>query len=161
MVAQRKGINDDEPRTCKKCGETKPCREFGYNMTGHFQYVCKVCRRKEVNEKYARMRDTNDRGFWKMRLRASQQEDERRGREFNLTVDDVFELIVAQEGKCAYTGKTPVLPETLSLERIDNTKGHVKGNIILVDTKINKLRSNLQQEEFFHMCNVIARLHPR
>lgn len=44
-------------------------------------------------------------------------------------------------------------PNTLSLDRIDNTKGYVKGNVAVISLKANKYKSDMTLE------NVRALLH--
>tara|TARA_Y100000034_G_scaffold117749_1_gene157595 strand:+ start:37669 stop:38199 length:531 start_codon:yes stop_codon:yes gene_type:complete len=69
----------------------------------------------------------------------------RRGHEFNLTLEYLKELWYKQDGKCPYTNwklknmknlstssQLPITPDRASLDRIDSSKGYVKGNVQFV-----------------------------
>ena len=66
----------------------------------------------------------------------------RRGKQCNLTLQDLKELWEEQGGICPYTGwnlknmssmapnkQLPLTPDRASLDRIDSSKGYVKGNV--------------------------------
>lgn len=46
-----------------------------------------------------------------------------------------------------------------SLDRIDNTKGYVKGNIRVISDKANRLKTNLTEEELIIFAKGILKLH--
>jgi len=48
---------------------------------------------------------------------------------------------------------------TASLDRIDSTKGYIKGNVRWVHKIINKFRNNLSDEQFLFLCNKVSSLH--
>ena len=81
-----------------------------------------------------------------------------RYKEVDITIDDLIEVWKNQNGKCPYTGYDLILPENgnlkkidifhrASLDRIDSSKGYVKGNIQFVSTPINYLKSDKTDEE--------------
>lgn len=45
-----------------------------------------------------------------------------------------------------------------SLDRIDNTKGYVKGNVIVVSYKANRLKSDATMPELQHVVNFYTKL---
>ena len=66
-----------------------------------------------------------------------------------------------QEGKCAVTGVELKLESSgnknyqASIDRIDSSKGYIKGNIRYTSVSVNWLKSNLDDEhlkEFFNIC---------
>ena len=73
--------------------------------------------------------------------------------------DDIWDLYLLQDKKCALTG----LPITLhkndkinsSIDRIDSTKGYTKDNIQLVLKEVNKIKMNLSQSRFYELCKTI------
>jgi hypothetical protein len=46
--------------------------------------------------------------------------------------------------------------QTASLDRKDSSKGYIKGNVWWVDKRINKLKSDFEQEEFLLLCKKVA-----
>lgn len=92
----------------------------------------------------------------------------RRNLEFNITLKYIWELYKKQKGKCSITnvpihfGRTRMSRETTaSLDRIDNSKGYVEGNVRWVLKPINMLRLNYDTEYFIKLCNLVAVSNPR
>lgn len=54
----------------------------------------------------------------------------------------------AQEGKCYYSGISFSKDYRPSVDRIDSSKGYIKGNIVICEDKINVMKSNLSIKEF-------------
>lgn len=87
-----------------------------------------------------------------------------RNLEFKLTVEDMWNLFVKQDGKCAFTGfelyfnKTyrNQKERTASLDRIDSTKGYICGNVQWVHRDINYLKNNMQNKKFIDICIAVA-----
>jgi hypothetical protein len=76
----------------------------------------------------------------------------RRGIPFSLTVSDLEVPDV-----CPYL-KTPFIPKTMyamSLDRIDNSKGYVKGNVEVISRKANTMKSNASTEELLEFAYTI------
>ena len=73
--------------------------------------------------------------------------------------DDIWDLYIKQNKKCALTG----LPITLhkddkincSVDRIDSSKGYTKDNIQLVLKEVNKIKMDLDQDRFYELCKTI------
>ena len=45
---------------------------------------------------------------------------------------------------------------TASVDRIDSTKGYLKGNVQWVHKSINQMKSNRTDEEFIALCKAVA-----
>lgn len=84
---------------------------------------------------------------------------------YTLTDDYVTDLYHKQNKLCALTGKpiwffcdkdNPNEKTNASLDRINNNKGYIKGNVQWVDTKINMLKLSWGNEEFKKMCKAVA-----
>lgn len=74
----------------------------------------------------------------------------RRNKEFNL--DSLYLANILQQTHCAYSGVefSPYGengPNHMTLERIDNSIGYVKGNVIPVTHELNKMRGSFTMEE--------------
>lgn len=93
-----------------------------------------------------------------------QRRAKRRGLEFNITIQYAWELYERQEGRCALTG-VPISfgrwhkQPTASLDRIDNEKGYVEGNLQWVHKSVNIMRNIYSVEHFVQVCLLVARQH--
>lgn len=139
---------------CSKCGELKPFTSYqkgrpNEKASYRFSY-CNDCRKKKVCERL-----TNDVGaFLEERFRRVKGRAKAEGLDFTFTKEEWKEIYNRQEGKCFYTDKKMLtghglgsFPETLSADRIDNTKGYVKGNVVFCCRRVNTIKSNLTLEE--------------
>jgi hypothetical protein len=84
-----------------------------------------------------------------------------RGFVWDLTIQDVWEMYLMQEGKCALSGMSiswseQGLTATVSIDRIDNSEGYLKGNVQLLHKDINMMKHALDQEYFVEMCKKVA-----
>jgi hypothetical protein len=97
---------------------------------------------------------------WKEFLRRARS----KGKEFDLTIEDLKEIWERQNGKCPYTGwmlelpnyKTAKTPKTASLDRIDSSRGYVKDNVQFVSVMANYAKCDFSENEMREFCNVIA-----
>jgi hypothetical protein len=97
----------------------------------------------------------------KTRYRAEVQ----KGIHFHINIDHVMKLLVEQDGKCSYTGWEMEFtrggdlhgcnPMGCTIDRIDSTKGYVKGNVHLVCWIVNKTKSDLTSEQFLTICESV------
>lgn len=86
----------------------------------------------------------------------AKQRARKRGKAFNLTLDDIIipefcpvlniPLYKSPEGR---TGNTP------SLDRIDNTKGYIKGNVAVISWEANLFKRNHTLEDFERMVTYL------
>ena len=100
--------------------------------------------------------------------KSSSKKRNQRGRtqectEFNLTKNDILELIKRQNNKCSLTGRQLVWRSKCanmgSIDRIDSEKGYTIDNIHLVVFTANRARSNLTIEEFGYLMKDIYLYH--
>lgn len=87
-----------------------------------------------------------------------------RGYSFEIDIEYAWDLYEKQGKKCAITG-TPIFfsitrktsnNTTASLDRIDNTKGYIEGNVQWVHKKINQIKMDLTVEDFFELCKNVV-----
>jgi DNA-binding CsgD family transcriptional regulator len=82
-------------------------------------------------------------------------------RDFDLTLEDVKDLVVytcpvlGVELRWRY-GHGQSRDNSPSLDRIDNTRGYVKGNVAIISAKANTLKSNLTKEEAKAVASYVA-----
>jgi len=83
-----------------------------------------------------------------------------RKKEFSLTKEYLEQLFLKQEEKCALSGEPISIKQNFtkkiaSLDRIDSEKGYIEKNVQWVDKKINFMKQNLSEKEFFLYCERI------
>lgn len=83
----------------------------------------------------------------------------RRGYEFSVSMEYLNSVYEAQEGKCAYTGLQSNKISDLSIDRIDNSKGYVEGNIQFITNPMNTLKGTHGIEYMINMAKNIIKLH--
>jgi hypothetical protein len=94
----------------------------------------------------------------------------KRGLEFNIDIDYLYNLYLNQNKKCALTGvdinivSTSVRVKyhlnTASLDRINSDVGYVIGNVRWLHKSINQLKSDLSDDDLIYMCNLIIKHNP-
>jgi len=74
---------------------------------------------------------------------------------FDLSFSEVKRLLKTK--KCFYTGKefSSSGIYARSIDRVDTTKGYVKGNVVACTVDINQKKANLTNEEIFLICKKI------
>ena len=94
----------------------------------------------------------------------------KRGLEYNVTPEYLWNLFSTQNRKCALSGltitldpkfsmnfKTKNFTQTASLDRIDNTKGYVEGNVQWLHKWVNFMKLDFNQSEFIELCDQISK----
>lgn len=83
--------------------------------------------------------------------------------EFKITIEDIWDLYLKQNRKCALSGielRFPTLVSsndgTASLDRIDNNNGYTKDNIQWVHKHINQMKNNFPQSYFIDLCKLVT-----
>jgi len=88
--------------------------------------------------------------------------------DFSISIEYIWELFLEQNRKCALSGIDLILHShlrtsntiTASLDRIDNNKGYVKGNVQWLHKDINMMKHAHIQDYFIKMCHLIAKQNP-
>lgn len=146
-------------KTCSKCKIEKELTEFYFNKKrDSFEASCKPCRQKSV-EKYLENNDNLKHIFYsrvsniKARINYELEDDFR---------DYLIELWNKQNGKCFYSGVDMILKgygkninNAMTIDRVDSSRGYVKGNVVLCCSIINKMKQNLTIEELINWCDLI------
>ena len=154
-------------KTCKICGETKSIDNFYKTQRGS---KCKNCF-LQITREY-KMNKRKDLDFRKTegikqkerRIRLWQNtliNDSKRGREHNLTVNDINEMYKNQNGLC-YWFKVPLIPSNKpkhpqqpSLDRLDGNKGYTKDNVVLACYSANIGRNENNLETWKNLLNLL------
>lgn len=86
---------------------------------------------------------------------------------FSITIEDAWSQYVKQNGMCLLSGLPLKLEEdkekinlnnykTASLDRIDNSKGYMLGNIQWLHKDINWMKGKFKQDDFISLCKLVA-----
>lgn len=98
-------------------------------------------------------------------IKYHRRNDKAEGRQCDLKVEDVIKQFALQDGKCAISGVSMTLPDKgrcifdASIDRIDNSIGHVKGNIQLVCQGINFARNSYSIPEVKALLTAVVNVH--
>lgn len=152
---------------CPGCGRDRPASEFRErtgvdaerrNRSGQPYGRCQECRRTE--------KSGPRRYLTKLIYRAKIRKDERNIKV--ITPDHMLHVLHMQGGICPLTGLTLTFTAgsgfvftNASLDRIDQTKGYIQGNVRLVTLWANYARNSLTDEDFFYFCNLVVARHAR
>jgi hypothetical protein len=87
--------------------------------------------------------------------------------DFNVTIEYLWGLFLAQNRKCALTDLNlefqakyaDVSKTTASLDRIDSSKGYIEGNVQWVHKFVNHIKSNIPNQYFILLANLISKKH--
>jgi hypothetical protein len=82
-----------------------------------------------------------------------------RGYEFTITIEEIWDIYIAQDKVCALSGVPISFNDTASLDRIDNAVGYVRENIQIVHKDVNYMKYIYSQDYFIKMCNLVASKH--
>ena len=136
---------------CTICGEDNP--EMFYPG---YKSVCKKCRNKKAYAKELEQKqDVNN--MAKILYQRTKESFLRRNsvEEHNLTVEDIQEQLNLQNYRCYYSnlplayGMGKIFQP--SIDRMDSSKGYIKGNICIASWAINDAKNDLSLEVFKQM----------
>jgi hypothetical protein len=102
-------------------------------------------------------------GWWRAHILRELSDGNRRSKiEVKIDIIYAWELFLKQDRKCALSGENIYFPKvtkesgTASLDRIDSSKGYIKGNVQWVHKHINLMKNRLTQERFIEMCKLVT-----
>lgn len=86
---------------------------------------------------------------------------------FEIDIDSnyLYDLFLKQNKKCKLSGEDIDFRkswekgtiQTASLDRINNNKGYIKGNVQFVHKDVNFMKGKLTEERFIELCNKISK----
>lgn len=83
----------------------------------------------------------------------------KRDLEFTITPRYILDIWYKQKGKCKLTGKALILnhrERTASLDRIDSSKGYIRGNVQWINKNLQFVKGALLDEDFIKICKDVA-----
>jgi hypothetical protein len=81
---------------------------------------------------------------------------------WDIDLEYLGDLFEHQNGKCAYTGWDLIFPhskkpKTASIDRIDSSRGYVRGNVQWVHKNVNIAKNALKHNEFLELCKAVVK----
>ena len=94
------------------------------------------------------------------RLGDSKRNAAKKGIEHDIDLNYLKHIYRISGGICPLTrvkfNYEPKHQDNLSLDRVDNSKGYIKGNVWFITTWANRAKNDLPLEQFQHRCKLIA-----
>lgn len=163
-----------EKRNCLHCGNTFEVQIHKVRTTSRRVEFCSECLKNTSNwerildlekaypeRKEKRNKDKKEywlKNYKRTMLQKAKTRAQKRGLEFNIDESDIVipevcpilevPLIIGTKGDYEYSP---------SLDRIDNTKGYVKGNVQVISKKANSMKNSATSEELQTFCKNILR----
>lgn len=157
--------------TCDYCGKefSKPESEYKRNIKlGRHNFCSRSCCGKHIGELHLPPTQAQLNAMHSIKNFSGNRNDEytpfreilrvvrNRTKDFNLDLPYLKQLWESQNGVCPYTHLKLILPTwnnspdiryRASLDRIDSSKGYIKGNVQFITTPINYLKSTMSDED--------------
>lgn len=155
-------------KTCTKCKESKPLDHFYYHKDKSRYYsCCKLClnpssKTSKFSSHWYKERFSQEELDLFSKLKNLCTKAKLRKQDFDPEVnwEYLFDLWENQNGKCAYSGLSLSIetnhPHTVSLDRIDSDKGYERGNLQLLSFTVNRMKMDLNEEDFLEICGHVA-----
>lgn len=179
---------ENQTKICSKCGKELLLEAFnkGNSKYGRRSFCreCehkiqntpeKVARRRELellrrqNPEYVKKRNEVDKvrkmqnlnSLKKYLLRSAKQRAKARGLEFNIDLSDIeLPTICPLLGIPLKVSSNKATDNSYSLDRIDSSKGYVKGNVWVISRRANTLKNNATVEELeLLVTNLKKKIH--
>ena len=169
---ERKKLSFERPtegfRKCFCCKIEKDISEYHSdksNSTG-LQTYCKDCQTQKTKKCTSTLN-----GFIKKIYKDMYHNAEKRAKELTieLTIEDIHDLYNKQNGLCAISGlkmshetyafkdKEHIINRlNISIDRINSSLGYAKDNIQLVAAIVNRMKTDLPDNEFIKICSIIT-----
>lgn len=174
----------DLVKKCTKCRLIKSKEEFLFRrqaadkLTSH----CRECDREYCRKRYAKLKERNgglpprprnrtrgregvkgSEADWKMinMYWRAKKRSKKRGRIFDIKQEDVFALYVERcpifdiELDWEVEGLKRAFDNSPSLDRIDSSKGYVKGNIWIISVRANRIKNDASAEELMAIAQAL------
>jgi len=161
IINRDKNTNRGNARWNCICDCGKTCIVSGSDLRSGRRKSCGCLskRYKEDNPKFSGYKDIY-KSFW-TRLKNNAKI---RNLEFNLKIEEIYELYIKQNKKCALSGVPIKIYSTYrtnekdaaSIDRIDSKKGYYIDNIQWILKDINKIKMDMDNSLFIDLCKKVA-----
>jgi hypothetical protein len=136
-------------RKCRKCGEIKPFSAFHKHKqcAQGINTVCKECRKPLSTANW-----NNTSEEYKIWHRAKSRAT-KKGLDFNLEISDIKIPKVCPVFKVPFDKTSN--DYTYSIDRIDPREGYVKGNVMIISNKANRIKSDASRKEIEQVLSYV------
>ena len=146
-------------RVCTICSTELDISRFEISK-GYRARQCRSCRQSRKRENISKTPHT-----YLSHLYGQLAHRRKKTHDFDIVRKDLHKLYDEQKGICQYSGvKMTYIKDgtgyhlsNISIDRIDNTKGYVKGNIALVCLAVNMMKYTLELDELIDWCKKISK----
>lgn len=147
-------INKPETFVCKcDCGNETKIQQSKFGVTKSCG-----CLKRATGENcqfFKGYKGIYGRQWWQLKKNAAS-----RNLEFKIDMKYVWDIFLKQNKKCKLSGLDIDFGKgktwTASIDRIDSSKGYIKGNIQILHKDVNKMKMNFEQKYFLDICNKIV-----
>jgi len=156
-----------ELKQCARCKEFLPsCSFHVVKRTGKLTSYCRACNAKNSKEHYIKNHD-HIKEYRKSKqdeatLSSIKKRAKQKGLEFDLDVEDirgttcpVFGIELQRGSKQGPSDSAP------SVDRIDNSKGYVKGNVQVLSNLANKMKANATPEQLLQFAEWVFKTYKK
>jgi len=147
-------------KTCRSCGVEKPLSEFyrkGAGRTAHCIECTKIKVRTEEYRTYQRRYQKENTSLEQAMLNRSKSRAKRKAFEHNIELDDIsIPNNCPLLGIPLFKGEDSVQENSPTLDRIDSSKGYIKGNVWVISYKANTIKSNATPEELLTIATRLS-----
>ena len=139
-----------------KCGEEKTI--LGTHLIAGKTKSC-GCIRREGKPRYWKGYKAVPLSYYNSILRGASGGKGRQPIDFDLSIEFIGDLLEKQNNLCALS-KLPIsyITKSISLDRIDSSKGYTKDNVQWVHKDINMMKRHYSTEYFKYLCAKVAKL---
>jgi hypothetical protein len=149
-----------DTKTCTKCKISQPISNFDKAVTykGGRRTWCKSCCKACARRNYIKL-FTYD-GAFDTRFNLWKKAAKIRNLPFELTLKG----LESRPRICHYTHQNltllPNQPTTISLDRLDSSKGYTSDNVVFCCSFVNYMKNDLTYDQFIYSCHLIAQVCP-
>lgn len=165
-------INGVEMKRCSHCGELLPLNNFSKSNTSSTGYRswCKECinssRNVELNKIKCKQyyeargrelaRNSKELNIQRYLFQSAKARAKQKGEEFNIEIDDIIVPTICPILGIPLSYNRGIKQDnSYSLDRIDSSKGYIKGNIWVISLRANRIKNDSTPEELRIIANKV------
>lgn len=158
MVTLKKREDGRWVKPCPECGEEQDYLRKNYAQQSlELNKTCKKCSNRKTDNCHRGMHNLIRISWFEKCKKGAAL----RGLSFDISLEDIWFMYTAQEGRCALSGLPIGWSEigsihTASIDRIDSSKGYIKDNVQLLHKDVNFMKQQYSQEYFIEICKSVA-----
>lgn len=163
VVSRGPNASDQKRRWNCKCDCGKDVLVKTYNLLKNKTTSCYKCRCQErwVGVNASRWTGIGD--LWGNHFAAIRSGAKKRNIRFEVTIEQLWDLFVKQEGRCAITGQKLILGSrkkgliTGSLDRMNSDGHYTIDNVQWIHKTVNRIKWDVPMDTFLVMCHQVAK----